>query len=157
MSLCLSILSTFSSLSLRPRSPALSCAYPLTMSQRQSSKSLPPPTTQSSARPSFNRAKSLKLNTSSQPTIPIPPSLLAKAPHLASNPNSMPSPSRDPRIPSRADEAWLGDTVPLSKSDGKQNHSGARMTVVRRADGGANTPGGERDEHNIYLRTLISN
>ncbi|KZP03087.1 hypothetical protein FIBSPDRAFT_905279 [Athelia psychrophila] len=103
-----------------------------------------PPTV--SPRPNFSRAKSiLHPHKGASDPIPIPPSLLAKAPHLAHQPHQPNTPHisggsyRDPRTPSRADEAWLGDTVPASGGGGgmgggiqkSQSLPGGGLTVVR--------------------------
>lgn len=96
----------------------------------RTSTTLPP------SRPSFPRGKFLFLP-SKPATPPIPPSLLAKVPHLS--PYSMlPLASADPRPPSEEAEAWLGDTVPLSFSNRRDGNSGASTPalVIRRPDKG---------------------
>lgn len=123
------------------------------MSPTQKSKSLPPSNMQNPSRPSLNRTRSLRIP--SQPTdIPIPPSLLAKAPHLASPQSGIRRPAPDPRTPSRADEDWLGDTVPAGRDAG--NSFGSKVTVIRRADGGPGTPRGDNAEQSREMRSLMS-
>jgi hypothetical protein len=94
------------------------------------------PTTSALApRPVLSRSKS-HLIPSKCADAPIPPSLLAKAPHLASPHSRFRPPVADPKPPSREDDAWLGDTVPVSHSNKRDTKSTMGPTlVVRRLDG----------------------
>src|ERR1700691_4083488 len=98
------------------------------------SRSLPTSTSKPPLQGTLPRTKS-HLIPSKPANAPIPPSLLAKAPHLLSPHSMFYSAASDPRPPSQEDEAWLGDTVPVSPSkrhDGKST-SGPTF-VVRRSD-----------------------
>src|SRR5882672_5021267 len=86
------------------------------------------------SRPALPRTKS-HLIPSKRADVPIPPSLLAKAPHLAS-PHTMFCPAAaDPKPPSREDDAWLGDTVPVTPSNRQDSKSTRPPTlVIKRLD-----------------------
>jgi hypothetical protein len=81
------------------------------------------------ARPAFNDRKS-SLRIPNTPTdAPVPPSLLAKAPHLASPNTVLRRGAVDPKAPSREDEEWLRDMVPVSEG---RSQMGSKVVIVRR-------------------------
>ena len=116
------------------------------------SRSHPLSTTPLPTRPILPLAKTLLI--SSKPANPpIPPSLLAKAPHLSAH--QMIPAAASPKPPSKEDEAWLGDTVPVSPSNRRNGEcTTGQILVIRRSDKGDNGMrwGGKKRDRGAYVR-----
>ncbi|KAJ3935439.1 MAG: hypothetical protein NXY57DRAFT_493737 [Lentinula lateritia] len=103
----------------------------LTSSSSSKSQSEPSFCTPAKPKRSPNRAASLRLCNAKTIDVPIPPSLL-QSPYLNSPMSPFQKASSAPCTPSREDEQWLRDTIPLSNHSAPLGRSASTKENVQR-------------------------